>query len=67
MERDWKYMNTVMNRILCIWIQFPELRLGQLIHNSTCLTPGSDSFYTEDEKLMASMEKFADEHSRKTT
>jgi hypothetical protein len=50
----------IVRRILDVWMQFPELRLGQLLVNglTTTGTFQRSLFYLEDEKLVALLERF---------
>lgn len=50
----------VLNRILIVWQQFPEMRLMQLINNIS----HGDFYYKDDFKLADDLEKFLDEHAR---
>lgn len=53
----------IMEKILAIWLQFPDLRLGQLIQNSQDVR-GQNLFYTEDEKLFEDLKAFAKKYGR---
>ena len=64
MTRDWKHMRTVLDRVLTVWVKFPDLRLGQLLNagKNVSETPNADIFYVEDNILMDGLERFADQH-----
>ena len=49
----------IMQKITKIWMEFPELRLGQLLMNATNV---NDIFYTEDDNLMEFVEAFANKY-----
>ena len=49
----------IMDRLLAVWLKYPDLRLGQLIFSKLVydLPSEEDVFYVEDERLMELMEK----------
>ncbi len=58
--RDPKRIPHILARLQAIWEQNPDARLGQLVAIATSdANPptGSDPFYTEDEPLIAALEK----------
>lgn len=52
--RDTPHIDEMINQLRSIWLQHPELRLGQLIeqHNT-----GIDTFYIEDSLLLTAIEQ----------
>jgi uncharacterized protein YihD (DUF1040 family) len=46
----------VMERILKAWQHFPQLRLGQFLHN--IITPPGDGFYRTNEQLVEAAEQY---------
>ena len=44
----------IVRRILDVWMQFPELRLGQLL---VAVSRPDSLFYMEDEDLVARLER----------
>lgn len=69
--RDWKYMRTTLDRVLDIWVKFPDLRLGQLLSHAINVSytrsaaPNTDIFYIQDNVLTEVLEKLADEYDQK--
>lgn len=45
-----------MERILKAWQHFPQLRLGQFLHN--IITPPGDGFYRTNEQLVEAAEQY---------
>lgn len=45
---------TFMNNLLCLWLQAPEQRFGQLLANAEC----NDLYYLEDDNLLQRLEDF---------
>jgi len=46
-------MGDILNRLMAVWIETPELRLCQLIVNATCLDP----YYIEDDDSLKKLDK----------
>ena len=57
--RDPKRIEKVLNEIRGMWHQYPDLRLGQLLYNST--PTGKDIFYVEDEDLVLNLKRYCKE------
>ena len=53
--RDIKRINKVLKRIETIWLQYPDLRLGQLLLN---VARDPYLYYVEDEDLAQILEDF---------
>lgn len=47
----------IMERLYAVWINNPELRLGQLLYNAF---PNVDIFYIEDEDFIQKLERRID-------
>ena len=59
--RDPKRIPKILKRLNKVWMENPDLRLGQIISNGiTYLNPKLDVFYIEDEELIESIEKLND-------
>lgn len=53
----------VLARLLAVWTQYEDLRLGQLLDNAiTCSQPGPDLYYVEDRPLCDKVESFLAKH-----
>lgn len=65
--RDPNRIPKVLKTLERIWKQYPDLRLGQLLENSTIQAGKSDHclFYIEDEELVSVLSKFVIEHPPK--
>ncbi len=52
--RDVQHIDETIDKLRSMWLQHPELRLGQLIeqHNT-----GIDTFYIEDSPLLTAIEQ----------
>lgn len=62
--RNHKYCTQTLDTILDIWMQFPELRLGQLLDNAIewrDKNPDTNMFYVEDEHLLEALRAFKEE------
>ena len=60
--RDPNRIESVLKRIGTMWSLCPDLRLGQLLVNSSIMSGGtSDIFYVEDEDLVKIVEKFMED------
>lgn len=60
--RDAQHIDEMINQLRTLWLENPELRLGQLIeqHNT-----GIDTFYIEDSRLLTAIEKSITKPERK--
>jgi len=56
MKKDPKRIDPLMKRLMAVWKQNPELRLGQLIGNA--LNSNVDLYYVEDDKLVNELELY---------
>lgn len=56
---DWKKATRVLDTILAIWLEFPDLRLGQLLDSAVrrMKVGGPDLFNIEDEELLDALRK----------
>ncbi len=58
--RDPDRINTVLERIRYIWLQDPDLRLGQLLMAAVGpKDPCSELFYIEEKDLMKRLEEYS--------
>jgi len=55
--RDPNRIYNIANDLICLWMKYPDLRLGQLISNAMdgC---GSSLFYIEDDELIERIKKY---------
>lgn len=53
----------LLQKLSFLWSQYPTLRLGQLI---SCVVKDEDLFTVYDEKLLALLEAFDNEHTTTT-
>lgn len=60
--RDPNRIYKVCNAIATIWADLPDWRLGQLFNNLQRYV-GNDLFYMEDDKLVETLRKYAEEVS----
>ena len=47
----------IVGMIQDIWLQHPQLRLGQLLINQGGFLSGADSFYVSDKDVLAALKK----------
>jgi len=57
-QREHKRIKRILELILAIWEQFPDMRLGQLLNNAIG-EYGANLFYTEDTVAEEKLKKFA--------
>jgi len=57
----------VLRRLEAVWLQYPDMRLGQLLNNATQTAEGEgpDLFYTEDLPLCDEVEEYLLNHPPK--
>ena len=48
-------IDSIVTKLEEIWVQFPDLRLGQLLLN---VSKDPELYYLEDEELIEKLEKF---------
>ena len=53
-----------IDKVYAVWMQYPELRFGQLLDNAIP-NAGRDIFYMTDEELLAYLKAFCEKHAQK--
>ena len=53
--RDKYRIDIILNQIHEIWLNYPDIRLGQLLLNAT---KDSELYYLEDENLIKKLEEY---------
>lgn len=61
MARDPQRIAKVLNTIRDVWFEFPDLRLGQLLINST--PDGRDLYYIEADEMIKNLREYAKKNS----
>ncbi len=54
-KQDPARISEILTEVKIIWEHFPEMRLGQLLHNASVIASEDvfvDSFYTEDDQIL---------------
>ena len=63
--RDPKRIEEVLNVLRNVWYEFPDLRLGQLLINTTPPKYEQEIYYIEDDEMIKNLKAYKKKYSKK--